>query len=267
MSVRNLLSNLDEEIERIETQAKSLSDSAHSLFKRVGVKEGMNCVDIGCGTGEVALMLAKMVGNSGQVTALDSSQKATEICNKKAKERNQRNITFLTREVYDTKIDEKFDLVYSRFLLEHLDAPQKAITEMLRLAKSGTTLILEDSDNSVWYSYPEDENVQQLRLLYSKLTKLMGGDDSFGRKLHELLHKAGLEPKIEVYSWCITKQNLDLWHATIKVVERLREYIIGFGVVESSQFDQMISGLKSFYKNEGAIFVYPLTFRAIAKTP
>lgn len=262
-----MLSNLDEELERIETQAKFLEDNTYDLFRRVGVKEGMHCADIGCGTGEVALMLAKLVGNTGHVTGLDSSEKAIEICNKKARERNQGNVKFLTGEAYDTKLNDKFDLVYSRFLLEHLNEPQKAITEMLRLAKSGATLIFEDSDNSVWYSYPEDESVQQLRMLYSKLAKLMGSDDSFGRKLYKLLHQAGLEPVVEVHSLCITKQNPDLWYATIKVVERLREYIIGFKVTESSQFDQMMTGLKNFFKSDDAVFVYPLTFRAVVKKP
>ena len=224
-------------------------------------------MDFGCGGGETTLMMAEMVGSSGHVTGIDLSPKVTEFCNRKAQQRNVKNTEFIVTDFYDTKLDEKFDLVYSSFALEYLDDPRRGIREILRVAKNGANVVIEDSDNQVWYSYPDDENIQQLRMIYSKLVKLMGGDDSFGRKLYSLLRQAGLNPQIEASTQCITKQNLELWDVTLKALGALREYIVGEGLLESAQFDRLMSGLKSFFKREDAIFFFPVMVRAIAKLP
>ncbi len=262
-----MLVNLDEEIQRMEALEKFFLNNTRDMFKRLGIKEGMSCVDFGAGGGETTLLMAEMVGRSGHVTGIDYSPKVIEFCKRKAEQRNLKNVKFIMADFYDTKLDEKFDLVYSSFALEYLDDREKGIREILRLARNGANIVLEDSDNEVWYSYPYDENIQHLKTIYSKLVKLMRGDDTSGRKLYSLLRHAGLNPQIEVSTQCITKENLHLWDVTLKLAERLREYIVGEGLLESAQFDRMMSGLKSFFKSEDAIFFFPVMVRAIAKLP
>ncbi len=267
MSLRELVANLDEEIQRMEALEKFFLNNTRDTFKRLGIKEGMSCVDFGCGGGETTLLMAEMVGRSGHVTGIDLSPKVTEFCKRKAEQRNLKNLEFIVTDFYDTKLDEKFDLVYSSFALEYLDDPQRGIREILRVAKNGANIVIEDSDNEVWYYYPDDESVQQFRVVISKIVKFMGGDDSFGRKLYSFLRKAGLNPQIEASTRCITKQNLEIWDVTLRVAEKLREHIVGAGLVESTQFDRMMSELKNFLKREDAIFFLPIMVRAIARKP
>jgi ubiquinone/menaquinone biosynthesis C-methylase UbiE len=49
------------------------------------VKEGMHVIDVGCGMGVFTIEMAKQVGDSGRVTALDLQEKMLEIVRRRSK--------------------------------------------------------------------------------------------------------------------------------------------------------------------------------------
>ena len=49
------------------------------------VKEGMRAIDVGCGMGVFSIAMAKLVGESGRVTAIDLQEKMLAITRKRAK--------------------------------------------------------------------------------------------------------------------------------------------------------------------------------------
>ena len=48
--------------------------STNSLFDRLGIGDGMRCLDVGCGSGDVTLELAKRVGRAGVPSARTSTR-------------------------------------------------------------------------------------------------------------------------------------------------------------------------------------------------
>src|SRR3990167_6559206 len=73
--------------------------------------EGLKIVDIGTGTGCIAISLAKFF-KSAQIFALDINDKALELAKKNAKLNNIRNITFVKSDVF-SNFNEKVDLIIS----------------------------------------------------------------------------------------------------------------------------------------------------------
>ena len=57
--------------ERLRILARVLHSSTAALFERLGVGDGMVCLDIGCGGGDVTLELARRVGPRGRVVGAD----------------------------------------------------------------------------------------------------------------------------------------------------------------------------------------------------
>jgi SAM-dependent methyltransferase len=87
--------------------------------------------------------------------------------------------------------DGSFDLVYSRFLLQYLADPASAVAEMLRVARPGGTVVLQDLDSQLVNNYPPDEALECL--MGEFLTAARGSLDVFiGRKLFFLATGAGL---------------------------------------------------------------------------
>src|SRR5690606_10087168 len=79
-----ILGNLDNEIARLEIQSAFFEPLTRRTLVRAGIKEGMKCLDVGCGAGTVTQMMAQMVGKSGHVTGMDLDEKYLSYCRSKS---------------------------------------------------------------------------------------------------------------------------------------------------------------------------------------
>lgn len=99
------------------------------------VAEGMEILDLGCGTGILFDMLRRRVGNSGSVTGVDFSFEMTQ--------RAHRNFPFENVNVIDADAtslpfaDSTFDLAVAFSAFPHFSDQQKAVDEIHRVLKNG----------------------------------------------------------------------------------------------------------------------------------
>ena len=59
--------------------SQALASSTAALLDAAGVREGMRCLDLGCGGGDVTLALARLVGPSGVVVGIDMDAVKIEL--------------------------------------------------------------------------------------------------------------------------------------------------------------------------------------------
>lgn len=124
-----------------EVETKCILD----LFK---VEKGMKVLDVGCGTGNFSIKLAKM---GCEVVGIDISEEMLKVAKDKAKKEGL-NIKFYNMDVYDMKFEDNcFDGVISVTAFEFLKDPEKAIEEMFRVLKpNGYLLIGTINKDSAW---------------------------------------------------------------------------------------------------------------------
>ena len=72
------------------------------ILQATGLEEGMTFVDVGCGDGFFTFLAAEMVGETGQVFAVDIDKAAIEKLKKKAKELGYNNIKAVVGRAEDT---------------------------------------------------------------------------------------------------------------------------------------------------------------------
>lgn len=117
-------------IDQVETEC------AFKLFK---VKKGMKILDVGCGTGNFSIKLAKM---GCKVIGIDISEEMLNIAKEKAK-KEALDIQFYKMDVYDLKFeDEYFDGVFSMAAFEFIKEPDKALNEIFRVIKKGGQILV-----------------------------------------------------------------------------------------------------------------------------
>lgn len=113
-------------------------------FKEVFPKGKLNILDVGCGTGEISLLLASM---GHKVTGLDLSEKMMEEGRIKAKKRGFK-INFQLGDAENPPFDaDSFDVVINRHLLWTLPHPQDAVNNWRRVIKPGGRVVIIDG---VW---------------------------------------------------------------------------------------------------------------------
>ncbi|MBI5879733.1 MAG: methyltransferase domain-containing protein [Chloroflexi bacterium] len=115
-------------------------------FALLDARSGAHFLDIGCGAGDDARALAQIVGMSGRVVGLDSSETMIEEARKRAVGANL-PLEFCVGYTYRLDFaDNTFDGCRADRVFQHLDHPQQALTEMVRVVKAGGKIYVFDPD-------------------------------------------------------------------------------------------------------------------------
>jgi SAM-dependent methyltransferase len=69
------LGHSDAELRRLMWQAEVLRPYTERLLRMAGIGPGMRVLDVGCGTGDMTMLAARLVGPSGSVTGIDRGQR------------------------------------------------------------------------------------------------------------------------------------------------------------------------------------------------
>jgi len=103
-------------------------------------------LDVGCGTGYFARLLARVVGPDGLVVGIDPSPKMIAYAARKAGRASNCQFRVGTAESLDLPA-EHFDVVVSSLVMHHLpdDLRVPALREMWRVLRPGGTLLVAEA--------------------------------------------------------------------------------------------------------------------------
>lgn len=73
--------------ERLRLLARVMHPTTLQLLERAGVTEGMACLDVGCGGGDVTLNFAKVVGPKGRAVGTDIDNTKLDMARSEAADR------------------------------------------------------------------------------------------------------------------------------------------------------------------------------------
>ena len=116
------------------------------LIAAASVQTGQRVLDVACGTGYFARMLARAVGPPGEVIGIDASPEMISFASRKAARLGNCTFQVGTAESLEFTADE-FDVVVSSLAMHHLpdDLQIVALREMGRVLRPGGTLLVADA--------------------------------------------------------------------------------------------------------------------------
>jgi ubiquinone/menaquinone biosynthesis C-methylase UbiE len=125
------------------------------------------------------------------VTGIDMDEVKLGFAREVAVEQGLSNVEFRDGDVTTWSPEEAYDLVYCRFLLEHLDDPRDLLRRMWAAVGSGGWIAVEDADFAGQICEPPNDGYEFWRQKYMELLRRRGGDPAIGRKLHRYLVETG----------------------------------------------------------------------------
>jgi ubiquinone/menaquinone biosynthesis C-methylase UbiE len=102
---------------------------------------GASALDVGCGWGDTALQLARIVGPQGSVLGLDCCDSFLEKGRQDAVEAGLRNVRFVTADVQAYRFKPEFDFCFSRFGMMFFSNPVAAMRNVATALKPGGRLM------------------------------------------------------------------------------------------------------------------------------
>jgi ubiquinone/menaquinone biosynthesis C-methylase UbiE len=110
------------------------------------IVEGEHVLDIGCGTGSLAIAAKRYVGRTGRVVGIDASAEMIARAKRKAA-RARMDVTFENAVAERLPFrDAEFDVVLSTLMLHHLPRPvrERCANEIRRVLKRGGRALVVD---------------------------------------------------------------------------------------------------------------------------
>ena len=123
-------------------------------IKNFNLQQGMTVIDYGCGPGRYTIPFSKIVGQNGEIYAVDIHQMALEQVKQKIKKLNITNIKTILASGnddnrYDTGLPERIgDVVCAFDMFFIIKKPTEFLAEISRILKDDGILIIDDGHQS-----------------------------------------------------------------------------------------------------------------------
>ncbi len=180
-------------------------DTLDRIAAELGLSKGMSVADVGCGLGYLGWSMQPYYGHSGTYTGIDCSirllAEAVELSEDWAA---VDQAGFVKSTAYSLPFpDGTFHLTMCQTLLMHLEFPEEALKEMVRITVPGGHVMCMEPDNVSTFTIPSGSSpgmsdsellwILKNTMIWARGRKRLGrGDWGIGRVVPKMMSDAGL---------------------------------------------------------------------------
>ena len=178
---------------RLTRQAALFEPMTERLFRDAGVTSGMRVLDVGSGVGDIAILVARLVGPDGSVVGVDVDGSALQTARDRAGLLGLQNVTFIQGDVRSAETGADFDAAVGRLVLLYLADPAEALHAIKEHVRPGGVLAFQelDLDPVPSRSFPEGTFWDQTGRLVIETFAGAGTHVRMGRQLFGSFVEAG----------------------------------------------------------------------------
>jgi len=150
------------EAQRLEEQSTFKNYDLTQELSGLIIPPNSRVLDAGCGTGVLCRYLAKHHSSIRHIDGIDASPDRLKMAYNESKS-SSIPIEFLQANLESIPFpDNTFDYVFSRYVFEHLQNPEKVTGEIYRVLKPGGIAIIIDIDSAIFNIYTQDSELQKM---------------------------------------------------------------------------------------------------------
>ena len=246
--------------DRLQVLARSRWPDTEDLFERIGVAPGMRCIDLGCGGGEVTFELARLVGPTGHVTGADMDDVKIALAREAAAKQGLTNAELRVANVNEWDEPAAYDLVYCRFLLEHLSAPVDLLRRMWAAVGPGGTIAVEATDFDGQFSEPPNEAFDLHERLYRAVVERRGGNPTAGRTMFGSFVEAGIpRPSVSIVQRVDSEGEAKA--LCLLTFQTTAGAMLNEGLATEDELEAELAELTAFVADPGTLVAQPRIFQ------
>ena len=136
-----------------------LTQHSEAIFPALPVREGDRVLDVGCGFGDTAIKLAKLVGPTGEVVGIDCCDAFLEYARRDAQTRSLANVSFVRGDAEVALPTDQNDFVFARFGTMFFANPVAGLRNMRKALRPGgrmVHIVWRNRVDNPWLSMAKD---------------------------------------------------------------------------------------------------------------
>ena len=196
-----VLGDSDNERRRLMLQSDLIGGFTRHVFDQAGIAPGMRVLDVGSGAGDVALLLADLVGPTGEVVGVDRNPAILTTAEQRTTDAGCSNVRFVAGDINDPDLalGRGYDAAVGRLVLMYNPDTVRALRAIADRVAPGGVLAFQEADFT-WFAHsiPAIPLMADVRAWVSRAFAAGGSDPHIGFRLPQLFAAAGLpRPRLQ----------------------------------------------------------------------
>jgi ubiquinone/menaquinone biosynthesis C-methylase UbiE len=247
----------------------SVDDMMNRMFVDAGIGPGMKILDVGCGRGDVSLLVSKLTGETGMVLGVDRDASSIEFAQNRVKELNISNISFSVCDIMSLfQIQDLFDAAVARRVIMYLQNPVEAIKKISGMLRpGGIVALLEHDATMVPGRFTPLALQEEVNRWILETVKREGADVHIGFNLNKIMEQAGIIVEhIRAEAIIQTPQTS---YPTVPIIRAMLPRIIQTGVAteEAIDIETLEQRLLDERNRNNSIYVSDMVFTIWGRKP
>jgi ubiquinone/menaquinone biosynthesis C-methylase UbiE len=261
----------EDELHRLTDQAQLYASSTRALLLEAGIGPGMRVLDVGCGPGDVSLLLAERVGPTGEVVGVDTNDRVLQLARARVSDRGATQVRFVQVDLRELPVDTVFDAVVGRFVLMYLADPADVVRRVAQYVCAGGVVAFQEFqfEFTPLASAPVPL-FEQFRSWGSAVFRRAGVETSMGLRLWQVFLDAGLPaPSLHLDGYMACPGDELAARVVANSLRSALPLVEQFGIATAAEVD--IDTFAQRYLAElatsGTVHMLPPTVSAWTRTP
>jgi SAM-dependent methyltransferase len=244
-----VLGTHDEEIARLRLQHDVWRAHAQAAWQRAEFAPGQHIADIGSGPGFATLDLARLVGASGRVTAVDRSRRFLDVLAAAAPAQGIEIIQTVEADLDEPLPPsmEAIDGAWARWVFAFVRDPRMLLARIAeRMRPQATIAIHEYFDYAAWRMMPPRDELNEFVHVVIRSWRKSGGEPDIASSLPRWLEELGfsivhLRPIVDV-----TSPGEPAWEWLTAFIESGRKRLASIGELSPQRSNAIGAALRTW---------------------
>jgi ubiquinone/menaquinone biosynthesis C-methylase UbiE len=138
-----------------ERDGREVWDRRDDIIRHLRLQPGQAIADVGAGTGFFTALMAREVGTTGIVYAVDIAQNFVDASVQRARDQGLRNVVGVVNDPRDVRLPENsVDLVFISDTYHHFEYPRSTLRSIHRALRPGGEMVVIDFKRIPGFSNP-----------------------------------------------------------------------------------------------------------------
>jgi len=262
-----VLGTNDDEISRLGLQHRVWRDIVLDCWRRAGIKAGSRVLDVGAGPGYATLDLADIVGTTGEVVALERSNRFVEFGQAACRSRGLKQVRWIEMDLMNDPVPAKaMDATWCRWVASFVSSPDALVGKLAQaLSPRGVAIFHEYIDYSTWQLAPRGLMLEQFVEKVMASWRANGGEPDIARALPALLGQHGCEIVSTTPRIFCARPGDDVWQWPASFININSKRLLEMKMVDEAWVAALQQEFAAAESNPDTLILTPLVLEIIAE--